>query len=38
MIAGDKATAKAAVPGVGRPTLVPLKREGTWKIASPIGG
>ena len=37
MIAGDKATAKAAVPGVGRPTLVPLKKEGTWKIASPIG-
>ena len=38
MIAGDKATAKAAVPGVGRPTLVPVKKEGgAWKIASPIG-
>jgi hypothetical protein len=38
-IVGDKATAKAGVPGVGRPTLVPLKKEhGAWKIASPIGG
>jgi hypothetical protein len=38
MIAGDKATAKASVPGVGRPTLVPVKKEdGVWKIASPIG-
>jgi hypothetical protein len=37
-IAGDKATAKAGVPGVGLPTLVPLKKEnGAWKIASPVG-
>jgi hypothetical protein len=37
-IAGDKATAKATVPGVGKPTVVPLKKEGgSWKIASPVG-
>ncbi|MEA2466214.1 MAG: hypothetical protein QOJ57_340 [Thermoleophilaceae bacterium] len=37
-IAMDKATAKATVPGVGKPTTVPLKKEGgTWKIASPVG-
>jgi hypothetical protein len=37
-IVGDKASAKAAVPGVGRPTVVPLKKEaGGWKIASPVG-
>jgi hypothetical protein len=37
-IVGDKASAKAAVPGVGRPTVVPLKKEhGAWKIASPVG-
>ena len=37
-IAGDKATARATVPGVGKPTVVPLKKEGgTWKIASPVG-
>jgi hypothetical protein len=37
-IATDKATAKTAVPGVGKPTVVPLKKEGgSWKIASPVG-
>jgi hypothetical protein len=37
-IAGDKATAKATVPGVGKPTTIPLKKEsGAWKIASPVG-
>jgi hypothetical protein len=37
-IAGDKATAKATVPGVGKPTTVPLLKEGgAWKIASPVG-
>jgi hypothetical protein len=37
-IAGDKATARAIVPGVGKPTIVPLKKEGgSWKIASPVG-
>jgi hypothetical protein len=37
-IAGDKATAKTTVPGVGKPTIVPLKKEaGGWKIASPVG-
>jgi hypothetical protein len=37
-IATDKATAKTAVPGVGKPTIVPLKKEnGAWKIASPVG-
>jgi hypothetical protein len=37
-IAGDKATARATVPGVGKPTVVPLKKEGgSWKIASPVG-
>ena len=37
-IADGKATAKATVPGVGKPTVVPLKKEGgSWKIASPIG-
>ena len=37
-IAGDKATARATVPGVGKPSVVPLKKEGgSWKIASPVG-
>jgi hypothetical protein len=37
-IAGDKATAKATVPGVGKPKVVPLKKEaGGWKIASAVG-
>jgi hypothetical protein len=37
-IVGDKASADAAVPGVGRKATVPLKKEkGSWKIASRIG-
>jgi hypothetical protein len=37
-IADGKATAKATVPGVGKPTTIPLLKEnGAWKIASPIG-